>query len=199
MDNSDTMGILRQLERGEISAHEAEARLNAPPEIEHDYEPSFDETDAPNWVRQLWVYPLAAGVLLVGLGAWIITAIVDANILWFILGLPIVLLGSFVIAVAASARSGHWMYIGIKEGGRHRHNFHFGIPFPFGLIRFGLWVAQWFAPYSGTRWRMNHRGADFDWSDADALVDALERELADKRGVTVDVDDDDNRVQVYIV
>jgi hypothetical protein len=199
MDQSDTMGILRQLERGEINAHEADARLSAPPVIKRDYEPQFDATDAPNWVRQFWVYPLAVGILTVGLGAWIITATVNANILWFIFGLPIVLLGSFVIAVAASARSGHWMYINVREGRRHRHNFHFGIPFPFGLIRFGLGIAQWFAPYSHTHFRMNRNGTSFDWSDADALIDALERELAANRGVTVDVDDDDNRVQVYIV
>ena len=199
MDNSDALGILRQLERGEINAHEADARLSAPPAIERDDEPQFDETDAPNWVRQLWVYPLAAGILIVGVGAWIITATVNANILWFIVGLPIVLLGSFVIAVAASARSGHWMYINVREGGRHRHNVHFGIPFPFGLIRFGLEIAQWFAPYSHIRFRMNRNGTSFDWSDAEALIDALERELAANRGVTVDVDDDDNRVQVYIV
>lgn len=187
MDNSDTLGILEQLERGEIDANEA------------DYEPQFSGRDAPNWVRQLWVYPLAAGILLVGLGAWIITATVNANILWFVLGLPIVLLGSFVIAVSASARSGHWVYINIEEGGRHRHNIRFGIPFPFGPIRLGLWIAQWFAPYSRIRWHVNHGGADFVWSDADALIDALERELAANRGVTIDVDDDDNRVQVYIV
>jgi hypothetical protein len=199
MDNSDTIGILQQLERGEISANEAEARLNAPPKIEREYVPRSDEMDVPHWVRRLWVYPLAAGILLVGLGAWVITATVNANILWFVLGLPIVLLGSFVIAVAASARSGHWMYIDIRDGGRHRHNVHFGIPFPFGLIRFGLGIAQWFAPYSHTRFRMDRNNTSFDWSDADALIDALERELAANRGVTVDVDDDDSRVQVYIV
>lgn len=199
MDNSDMIGILRQLERGEISANEAEARLNAPPEIERGYAPRFDETDAPDWVRRLWVYPLTAGILLVGLGAWVITATVNANILWFVLGLPIVLLGSFVIAVAASARTGHWMYVDVREGGRRRHNFHFGIPFPFGLVRFGLGIARWVAPYSHTRIRMNRNNMSFDWSDADALIDALERELAAHRGVTVDVDDDDSRVQVYIV
>ena len=199
MDNSDTLGILKQLERGEISADEAETRLNAPPEIVRGYALQPDEMDAPNWIRRLWVYPLAAGVLLVGLGAWIITATVNANIWWFILGLPIVLLGAFVIAIAASARSGHWMYINVREGGRHRHNFHFGIPFPLGLIRFGLWIAQWFAPCSRARWRMNRQESTFDWSDADALVDALERELLAQRGVTVDIDDNDARVQVYIV
>ena len=199
MDNSDTLGILKQLERGEISADEAETRLNAPPEIVRGYALQPDEMDAPNWIRRLWVYPLAAGVLLVGLGAWIITATVNANIWWFILGLPIVLLGAFVIAIAANARSGHWIYINVREGGRHRHNFHFGIPFPLGLIRFGLWIAQWFAPCSRACWRMNRQESTFDWSDADALVDALERELLAQRGVTVDIDDNDARVQVYIV
>ncbi len=189
MDHSDTLGILKRLERGEISADQAAARLNAPPS---------DGTVVPQWVRSLWVYPLVAGILLVGSGAWIIIATVNANVLWFILGLPIVLLGAFVVAIAADAPSGHWVYINIKESGQRRHAIRFGVPFPFGLIRGGLWIAQCFAPYSGTR-QMNPQGARFDWSDAGALLDALERELRERRGVSVDIDANDKRMQVFII
>lgn len=201
MDESNTLGILKQLERGEINASEAEARLDSPPKIERDYQPRFDETDAPRWVQQLWVYPLVAGLLLVGFGTWVIVATVHANILWWLLGLPIVLLGALVLAIAASARSGHWMYVNIKHAGRRSHNIRFGVPVPFGLIRFGLWTAQWFGPHPRAHFRVDRHATDFnmDWSDADAFIAALERELTERRGVTVDVDDDDEQVQVYIV
>jgi len=201
MESSDTLGILRQLERGEIDVNEADARLHAPPEIERDDGPRADGTDAPDWIQRLWVYPFAAGLLLVGLGAWIIVATVDANILWLLLGLPFVLLGSLIMAAATSAWSGHWIYVNIKQAGRHRQNIRFGLPVPFGLIRFGLWIAQWFDPHPRAHLRVNGHASDFniDWSDADAFITELERELAERRGVTVDVDDDDERVQVYIV
>ncbi len=209
LENSGTLGILKQLERGEIDANEADARLNAPPQIERDVEPRFDETDAPSWVRRLWSYLLVAGWLLVGMGAWIIVATVHANILWLVLGLPVVLLGAFVLAIAASARSGHWVYVNIKEAGRRRHSIRFGMTvahfatatFPLGLIRFGLWVARWSGFRPRVRSRVNRHAANFnfDWSDADEFIDALERELVERRGVTVDVDDNDEHVQVFIV
>ncbi len=197
MDNSNTLGILEQLERGEIDANEADARLNAPrPALERDFAPREDARAAPEWIRRLWVYPLLAGVLLVGFGAWIIVATVHANILWWLLGLPIVLLGSLVIALAASARSGHWLYVNVKDA--DRHNIRFGIPLPLGLARAALWVARWFVPKSSFRMGKNHMAFD-NWDDVNAMLDALEQELNERRGLTIDVDEDDERVQVYIV
>jgi hypothetical protein len=197
MDNSNTLGILKQLERGEINLNEAEARLNAPlPKIEHDFEPRLDTMDVPDWVRQLWVYPLAVGLLLVCFGGWVIAATANANMLWWLLGLPIVLLGSLVIAIAASARSGHWLYVNVKDAGTH--NIRFGVPLPLGLARAALWVARWFVPMSSFRAGKNRMGFD-DWDDVTEILAAFERELNERRGITVNVDDDDERVQVYIV
>jgi hypothetical protein len=197
MDNLGTLGILKQLERGEINANEAEARLDAPlPQIERDLEPRVDEIDVPDWVRQLWVYPLVLGLLLVGFGGWVIAATVDANVLWWLVGLPIVLLGSLVVAIAASARSGHWFYVNIKDAGTH--NIRFGMPLPLGLARAALWIARWFVPTHNFRVGKTRMVFD-DWDDVAEILDAFERELNERHGITVNVDDDDERVQVYIV
>jgi hypothetical protein len=194
MEQSSTLGILKQLERGEINANEANARLNTPvPGIEHDYEPSF-ETEAPQWVRRLWMYPLVVGLLIVGFGAWVIVATVDANILWWLVGLPIVLLGSFVIALSASAPWGHWLYVSVQNN--ERHTIRLGIPLPLGLARMVLWVAQWVVPLKSLRFGESRMGFD-DWNDITALLDAFERELNDRHGIAVQVDDEE-RVQVYI-
>lgn len=200
MENSNTLGVLRQLERGEISATEADARLNRPPEIDRDDDPPFEETGAPEWAQRLWFYPLTAGVLLVLLGAWISAATVDTNVLWLVLGLPIILLGSFLVAIAASAQSGHWIYVNIRGMGWRRHTIHFGIPFPLGLIRIALWTAQWFVDFPVVEPRLDptHSYPKFDWSDASSLIAELERELS-RRGITVDVDDQGGQVQVHIV
>jgi hypothetical protein len=164
--------------------------------IERDDAPREDERDVPEWIRRLWVYPLLAGILLVGFGAWIIVATVHANILWWLLGLPIVLLGSLVLAIAASARSGHWLFVNVKDA--ERHNIRFGIPLPLGLARVALWIARWFVPRSSFRVGKNHMVFD-NWDDVNAILNAFEQELNERRGLTIDVDEDDERVQVYIV
>jgi hypothetical protein len=194
MEQSNTLGILKQLERGEIDANQAEARLNAAaPAVERDYEPRF-ETEAPQWIRRLWMYPLTVGLLMVGFGAWVIVATVDANILWWLVGLPIVLLGTFVIALSASAPWGHWLYVSVQNA--ERHTFRIGIPLPLGLARVALWVAQWVVPLKSLRFGESRVGFD-DWNDITALLDAFERELNEKNGIAVQVDDEE-RVQVYI-
>ncbi|MBI4790036.1 MAG: hypothetical protein HY782_23625 [Chloroflexi bacterium] len=200
MDNADTLGVLRQLERGEISAAQADEWLSEPSAIERDHAPGIEETSAPKWVRRLWFYPLIAGLLIVGLGVWIIIATVHANILWFLFGLPILLLGTLIVAVAAGAESGHWLYVNVNEGGKRRHNIRFGIPFPLGLLRGGLRIAGLFGQHPRMKINVHSHSVKFDaWTEADAFVTALERELAQGRGVTVDVNDKDERIQVYIV
>ncbi len=194
MEQSNTIGILKQLERGEINADEAEARLNAPaPWVEPDDELRL-RTEAPQWVRRLWMYPLVVGLLMVGLGAWVIVATVDANLLWWLVGLPIVLLGSCVIALSASAPWGHWLYVSVETA--ERHTFRMGIPLPLGLARVVLWVAQWVVPLKSLRFGESRMGFD-DWNDITALLDAFERELNEQHGIAVQVDDEE-RVQVYI-
>jgi hypothetical protein len=203
MDNSDTLGILQQLERGEITPEEANVRLEAPYQVERMDTPVVELDAAPNWVRQLWVYPLISGLIGVGIGAWIIVSTVHANALWFVCGLPILLIGALVLALAATARAGHWLYVNIQESSKHKRTIRFAIPFPLGLVRMALWFAKIFVPDATRKAQMGFRSRnrDFkmDWADADAFLDALERELVEHRGVKVDVDDNGERVQVYIV
>lgn len=203
MDNSDTLGILQKLERGEISPEEASARLDAPSQVERIDPPTVELDAAPNWVRQLWVYPLISGLIGVGIGAWIIVSTVHANALWFVCGLPILLIGALVLALAATARAGHWLYVNVQASRKHKHSFRFAIPFPLGLVRIGLWFAKIFVPHATSQAHIGFRARDrdfkMDWADVDAFLDALERELAEHRGMTVDVDDNGERVQVYIV
>ena len=200
MEHSDTLDILKKLETGEISADEARARLETPPVVERVETPPFDPAQIPNWVRRIWLVPLTLGVLIVVLGTWVITAS-RTNILWFLLGLPLVLLGSLVIAIGAGGFSGHWLYVNVEPLRKHHHAIRFALPFPMGLLRFGLWIVRFVQPYPCARVRVSTARSKFDafWDDPDELIDALERELREGRGITVDVDDQDARVQVYIV
>lgn len=200
MDNFDTLGVLKKLENGEISAAEADAQLNPPP-VERDDSPAAErETGAPKWVRRLWFYPLTAGLLVVGLGVWMIVATMHVNVLWFFCGLPILLFGTLVVAVSASAQAGHWLYVSVKASRRPRH-IQLAIPFPLGLVRGGLKVARFFGVRPRAKWNVAHGTANWNatWQDAEEVLTALERELREGRAVSVDVDEKNERVQVYIV
>jgi hypothetical protein len=201
MDNASTLGILRQLERGEINAAEADTRLSTPPPTERVAAPPFDQMQIPTWVKCVGVTMLVAGIVFVLFGAWIIAATVHANILWFLFGLPIVLLGSLVIAIGAGGVSGHWLYVNVAPSRKHHHAIRFALPFPMGLLRLGLWIARFVQPHPRARVRVSTARSKFDalWDEPDVFIDALERELAEGRGITIDVDDNDERVQVYIV
>jgi hypothetical protein len=200
MENTDTLGILKQLERGEISANEADSKLNAPAIERIDASP-LEKMEMPSWVRRVWGIPLAVGTLIVMFGTWIIAATVHTNIFWFLLGIPIVLFGTLFIVIGASAFSGHWLYVNVEGSRRNRHTVRFGIPFPLGLLRLALWIAPWAIRHSTSNIHINHGKFDLngDWGDPVALVAAFERELKEGRGITVDVDDKNERVQVYIV
>jgi len=201
MDNASTLGVLRQLERGEISAAEADTRLTAPPQIERVAAPPFDQMQIPRWVQHIWITVLMAGIGAVLFGTWIVAATVRVNILWLLLGLPIVLLGSLLIAIGAGGFSGHWLYVNVEQSRTRRHSIRFALPFPLGLLRLGLWLAHFVQPRPRARIRVSTARSKFDAlrDDPDELIDALERELVAGRGMTIDVDDKDERVQVYIV
>ena len=201
MENQDTLGVLKQLERGEISADQAQARLNQPPTVDVNPAP-FEEPAMAKWIRRLWVWPLTVGVLTVVLGTWIIASTANVNVLWFFCGLPFVMLGALVIALAASAQSSHWIYINVEnKKNRRERNVRLGFPLPFGLVRFALLIARPFVKYPNTNIKVGteHSRVQMTWDDSEQLVQTLERELAEGRGMTIDVDEPNERVQVYIV
>ena len=201
MDNASTLDILRRLERGEISATEADTRLIAPSPVERVAAPPFGAMVIQSWVYRIGVVMLTAGIAIVLFGAWVIAATVHTNPLWFLLGLPLVLFGSLLIAIGAGGFSGHWLYINVEQSRKRHHAIHFALPFPMGLLRFGLWIARFVQPSPRAHVRVSTARSKFDafWDDPDELIDALERELREGRGITVDADDNNERVQVYIV
>ncbi len=201
MDNADALGILKRLERGDITAEQADEWFSRPSPVERTEAPPDAPSGAPWWAQRLWLCGVTLGVLIVALGAWIIAATAPANWLWFLAGLPIVLWGSFVLALAAMLQSGHWLYVDVREKGRGRHSFRFGLPFPLGLGRAALRLAELVVPDPQAHIKVHTSRATLAevWTDADALLDAVERELAEGRGVTVQVDEPEAHVQVRIV
>jgi hypothetical protein len=75
------------------------------------------------------------------------------------------------------------------------------VPFPLGLVRGALWLALHLGAHPRAAFRVRGRtvGFDADWTEVDAFLTELERELTQGHGVTVNVDDRDEQVQVYLV
>lgn len=201
MENSDTLNVLKKLERGEINSDQAEAQLNPPPVIEKMETPPFDRMQMPGWVQRIGYWTLFGGVLTVVLGAWIIMGTYRTNVFLFLIGLAIVLWGTLLTALGAGTFTGHWIYINIDRSHQHKNSIRFGVPFPISLLRIGLWFMQFAPRRASARVNVSADRVKFNalWQDPEEFVNALERELKEGRGITIDVDEKDERVQVYIV
>jgi hypothetical protein len=196
MTSSSTLEILKKLEHGEISAAEANDQLTTPPTVERIDAPPFDRTQLPWWIQQVGLWTWFGGTLMVCLGAWIVAATVHTNILWFFIGVPIVLLGALIISIGASTFAGHWLYVNVENTHKRHNNVRFAIPFPLGMMRLALWVIA-FVPRA--KWHTQDARWQAFWDDPNELFDSIERELRAGRGFSIDVDDKNERVQVYIV
>ena len=199
MKDSHTLEILKQLERGELDAAQANERLNAPPTVERDYVPRVEETSAPRWMKAIWIYLLLSGLAIVGIGAWIIAATVNANVLWFLCGLPILVIGALILALGADLQSAHWVYVHVAQSRHGKRPIRIAVPFPMGLVRFGLGIAKIFKPNLQIKLGKHSNGFNASWKDIEEFIQEIERALSKDGGLHVDVDDEGERVQVHIV
>ncbi len=199
MEDSRTLEILKQLERGELDAEQANARLNEPPTVERDYVPRIEETQAPRWMRAIWIYLLLSGFAITGMGVWIITATVNANILWLLCGLPILVFGALILALGADLQSAHWVYVHVAQSRKGNRPIRIAVPFPMGLIRFGMEVAKIFKPNLRIKFGKHGAGFNASWKDIEEFMRDIESALSKDGGISVGVDDQGERVQVRIV
>lgn len=199
MEDSRTLDILKKLESGELDAAQANERLSAPPTVERDYVPRFEETQAPGWMRAIWIYLLLSELAIVGIGVWIIIATVNVNVLWFLCGLPILIFGALVLALGADLQHAHWVYVHVAQSRKGNRPIRIAVPFPMGLVRFGMWIAKIFKPKLQIKLGKHSSGFNASWQDIEEFMKEIERALSKEGGISVDVDDKGERVQVHIV
>jgi len=199
MEDSRTLEILKKLERGELDAAQANERLNAPPMVERGYVPRVEETSAPKWIKAIWIYLLMSGLAIVGIGAWIIIATVNANVLWFMCGLPTLVIGALILALGADLQSAHWVYVHVAQSRKGNRPIRIAVPFPLGLVRFGMAIAKILKPKLQIKLGKHSRGFNASWQDIEEFMKEIERALSKEGGISVDVDDKGEQVQVHIV
>ena len=206
----EKLAILQMLQDGTVSVEEANKLLEAV----QDPDPSLsvaeeevsslpDQAGAPGplpnmgRLRRLCYVPLAVFLVLAALSGWGTVATFNRTegrvTLGFVL-LVVVLVLSFVgIALALWATAVPWLHVRIHSAqsrGSRGTNLAISLPLPLSLAGWGLRAA--------------HRFLDQDTAQhldaAAALVTAMRQSLG-KPGaepIMVDIDDEDERVQVYI-
>jgi hypothetical protein len=211
MSDEERAQILKMLEDGKISPEDALKLMNAleggdeaevlepieliaPPEPERggesraempDPDPEFDKK--VRRFRSLWLFPLAAGLVILVLGAWwMYSALLNAGLgFWFLCaGLPF-LLGVVLVTLAVISKTSRWIYVRVdQKPGERPQRIVIAFPIPSPFLRWGLR-------------NFGHAIPPEARAASDMAMQAVFEDL--KEPLYVDVHDEDGEhVQVYI-
>jgi len=97
----------------------------------------------PRWVRQIWIYPLAGGVLLLALTGVVTALLVQGGdrLGWLVCSLPLMVFGALVVALAWWSRTARWLHVRIHDAGTR---INFSLPLP---LRPVAWLARLARPW----------------------------------------------------
>ncbi len=164
VEDGGRLRILDALEQGQLSVEEALRKLEGK---EREGPAPEDDRRSQAW---WWVIPLAAGVVLTGIGAWMVVL----GGWWWLGAVPALALGLALMTAGALGRSGPWLDVGWGDPGRSGA-VRFRLALPLRLVapvlRFG---SRW------TRW--------LDRTAVDELVVALEQGVGEAGPLTVEVE-----------
>jgi hypothetical protein len=142
--------------------------------------------------RRLWLFvPLAIGSLVTVLGGWIMYVHLQpspANVWFFGLGLPLLLVGVAIIVAASVIQNAHWIYLRVEQKPWEApRSIVLGFPLPFGLVG---WILRTFG----------HFIPDMDQPTIEEIVKLLSRTTSPGFPLVVNVDEGEagDRVQVYL-
>jgi hypothetical protein len=139
--------------------------------------------------RRLWRIPffIAAGALLLsGLGLFLMyQSTADVAALGFLCIWSIFIVALLATLMALVARRSTWLYLRVEESDGAR--FAFGMPMPLNLMGWSLKIARLFVP-TNQRARLE---------TAAVFVSAMQDD-PDAAPIFIDVDDEDDKVQIYI-
>lgn len=172
-EGNANLDVLQQLEDGRIDLEEAVRRLEQAPATRST--PTRGERHPQAW----WLIPLAIGMALLGAGGWS----ASAGGAWWILAVPLLLIGSLLTVLAAARSQSPWVYLRVRQAGRGRARVWIPIP-----IRAAVWALQIARPWVPA---LNATGVD-------EVLQSLEQELGAEGDLVIEVDEsgDDERVRV---
>jgi hypothetical protein len=104
----------------------------------------------PVWARRLWVYPLAGGVMIIGIAGMVTPLLVrdGSRLGWLACTLPLMIFGALVVALASWSRTARWLHVRIRD---QETRFNFSLPLPLRPAAWlACWARPWFPPLRGT-------------------------------------------------
>jgi len=187
--------ILSMIQDGTISAEQGGMLLDAlhgssEPEgqLAGERQVKAEATEAlsprrPAWVQQVWIYALAAGVVLVGLAGMATALLVGggSHLGWLACTLPLMIAGGLIIALAWWSRTGRWLHVRVRD---QDTRFRISLPLP---LRPAAWLARLARP-----WVPRMRDIPID-----ELILAL-AEMEDEDVLSVEVGEEGEEVEVYL-
>lgn len=194
------MGILEQIERGEISAADGMQKLEqlaAESPIYERIDPVLAATDAPppldpdiaRWKR-FWTLPFAIGIGMTALAALLMLSAIQASGygFWFMCLWAPFLAGVVVMALAWASRSSHWLHLRIQTGREEwPRRIALSCPIPIHLT---AWLLRRFGPNIP---QLRH-------SALDELILVLNDNTSESRPLYIDVAEGERgeKAQVFI-
>lgn len=205
MSAEEKIEILKMVEEGKITAEEAEILLKALEADDADSEGEAFETEAnqnftndadenlnaiAKKVRSFWQIPLWGGIIITVLsGLWMQNTMQSNPFgFWFYCSWLPLIIGIFVIVLAAGSNKMHWLFVKIKQAsGESPENITFGFPLP---LRFAAGILRNFGHMiPGTE----------KIAGVDEILEALADTPVGDTALIVDVHEDDGEeVQVFI-
>jgi len=189
----DRLGILSQVEAGQIGVEEALRRLEGMPEHAEDDEPGAEaETFAASSASDFtplayehwkWLF-LAAALAITAFGGWL-------GMLggwWWLFGGPTLFLGVFLLTLAAATSQSPWLHIRVNTGqDAWPRKIWLSIPVPIRMAAWGL--RTWGPKIKG----LQDTGVD-------ELLLAMQGNISKDQPLVVEVEDDPvsgERIQVF--
>jgi hypothetical protein len=199
----ETLQILQMLEKGTISADEAHRLLGAvrpaldkqPESVQHTAtEPPSPAASAPDFrrYRLLSYIPLAGALVILflsGWGAYVLYRHAETRITaGFVVVLIVAVLALLLAALTLWMATVPWLHVRIRDHTGHR--IAISLPLPLRLAYWGLHLAR----------RFVHDESTAQLDAAAHMIQAVRTSLPTptREPIAIDVDDDGERVQVYI-
>jgi hypothetical protein len=151
-------------------------------------EPDPEISKTVEKARRLWMVPLWIGVIITTFGGWVMYKNIhptDISAWFYCLGMPIFILGVFVIVLGWSSKNARWIFVSVKQKpGDFPKRILIGFPLP-------LTLTSWFLRNFG------HKIQGLGKVPVDQILKAIQHSN-DPMVVNVDEGDDGEKVFVYI-
>jgi len=189
--------ILQKIEQGLLSPEEG-ARLMAEPAVEEPQsheevmpaeEPSAQPEPDPrlDYWRRWWMVPLWVGLSIFVLAAWLMAwAHLNERGFWFVCSFFPLVGGLLVVLLGWWSQHSRWVHVRVRE--KHGKNIAISLPIPIGL-------GKWFFRVFGK----TIPGLREQEKVLDSMPEMLDALSKNKEPLSVEVNDGDAEVQVYII